>query len=230
MNGSKGTFITGLIVGAIVVAIGFFALSNTDLNKSDDLTADIVPDDIVDNNDPTAPGDGQPPIANIVVTKDDHVRGNFDAPITIVEYSDFQCPFCDRFHLTMLQVMDSYPDKVRWVYRHFPLGFHPFAQKAAEASECAADQGKFWEYADEPYKNQDSISEEYFSSLASQLGLDSGQFNSCLDSGKHTAKVTAQYQQGISEGVQGTPGGFINGQVLGGAVPFETIQAIIESL
>jgi len=227
MNGSKGTFIWGLIIVIVIAGIAAFALFNTDLNKSDDLTADILPDDIIDD---TNPDDSQPTVVDFQITQADHVRGDFNAPITILEYSDFQCPFCDDFHLTMVELIDKYPGQVRWVYRHFPSGFHEFAQQAAEASECAADQDKFWEYSDVLFSNQGIISADYFSQVASQIGLDEGQFNDCLDSGKYTTMVQDQFQDGINNGVQGTPGNFLNGQALGGALPIEAIESIIESL
>ena len=226
MNGSRGNFISGLIIGIIIAAVAFFALTNTDLSQDKAAIVDTgdgdVIDDVPDDDIIVGPVD-------MKVTNDDHIRGNADAPITIVEYSDFQCPFCSRFHDTMKQAM-AQNDNVRWVYRHFPLSFHDQAQKSAEASECAADQGKFWEYADLLYESQADLPNEPYSDLATKVGLDISAFEDCLDSGKHSSKVTAQFQQGVQDGVKGTPGGFINGVEIGGAVPLETIQAMIDAL
>ena len=169
--------------------------------------------------------------SSIDVDSDDHIRGNVDAPITILEYSDYQCPFCSRFHDTMIQILAEYPDKVRWVYRHFPLdSIHPYARKAAEASECAAEQDKFWEYSDQLFDNQSSIDLPFLKEVAQNIGLDTNQFNSCLDSEKYASKVEADYREGIDLGVQGTPGSFINGQSLGGAVPYDQLKKMIENL
>jgi protein-disulfide isomerase len=169
------------------------------------------------------------------VTKDDHIRGNKDAKITIVEYSDFECPFCGQFHPTMQQVMDEYGDDVRWVYRHFPLSFHPNAEPAANAAECAGAQGKFWEFADELFANQSKLSESFYKELAGQLGLNASKFESCLSSGKYLDKVRAQSQDGAAAGVTGTPGSFIIGPddtaiPVRGALPFSSIQSAIDSL
>lgn len=176
------------------------------------------------NNQPTASAE------DIEITTADHIRGNIDAPITILEYSDFQCPFCARFHETMIQVMENYPEDVRWVYKHFPIdSIHPLARTAAEASECAADQDKFWEYSDELYANYQSMTQSTFTTIAENLNLNMNDFNSCLDSDKYAEKVNTQFQEASSIGVTGTPGNFINGEVLGGAVPYEQLVQMIEA-
>lgn len=168
---------------------------------------------------------------DFVIDDTDHVRGNINAPVTIVEYSDFQCPFCARFHNTMNQIMAEYPEDVRWVYRHFPIdSIHPLARELAEASECAADQGKFWEYNDEVYANQQGISGSSAVSFASNIGLDMDKFNNCLDSGKYSEEVKADQSEGQSYGVTGTPGSFINGQALGGAAPYAQLKQMIDGI
>lgn len=169
------------------------------------------------------------------VTEDDHIRGNEDAPITIIEYSDFQCPYCSRFHPTMLQVMDEYTDSVRWVFRHFPLSFHAEATPAANAAECASEQGKFWEYADELFANQSSLGSEFYATLASDLGLNTTQWQDCFDTGKYNDVVEAQAQAGGAAGVSGTPGSFVidtdgNAIPIKGALPFSSVAAAIDSV
>lgn len=177
------------------------------------------------------PGPEQPSApVNITVSEDDHIRGPKNALITIVEYSDFQCPFCARFHPEMQKVVTTYGDKVRWVFRHFPLNqIHPEAQKASEASECAAEQGKFWEYADKLFENQTQLGTTVYEKLAKDLSLNTGKFSSCLSSGKYAEKVNNSLVEGSRYGVQGTPGSFINGQVVPGAVPFEQLKSIIDA-
>ena len=228
-NNPKKSFIFGLITGVAVLAvIGFFIMLGLYLDK--DKSVDAVPgggDKVAVNNQaaPTAGG------AEVSVATDDNIRGNQNAPITIVEFSDLQCPYCSKFHTTMQQVMENYPNDVKWVYKHFPLdSIHPYARPAAEASECAGEQGKFWEYTDKLFDNQSSLNQAYLSTAAEQVGLNTSQFESCLSSGKYESKVEADYREGLKLGVTGTPGSFINGQLIPGAVPYEQIESIIESL
>lgn len=167
---------------------------------------------------------------DITVTTADHMRGGENAKVTIVEYSDFECPFCARAHPTVKQVMDTYGDDVRIVYRHFPLSFHPQAQKAAEASECAADQGKFWEMHDLMFENQEALASgvTQFKQWAAQLKLNTTKFNSCLDSGEKASIVQAHADEGAALGVTGTPGFFVNGISVVGAQPFSVFKQIID--
>jgi protein-disulfide isomerase len=155
-------------------------------------------------------------------------KGPANAPITIVEFSDFQCPFCSRVNPTLAQVREKYGDKVRIVFRQYPLPFHQQAAKAAEASLCANDQGKFWEMHDALFANQQALQVEQLKAQATQLGLKAEEFNSCLDSGKHAAAVQADLKEGSAAGVNGTPAMFINGRFLSGAVPFEQVAEIID--
>lgn len=169
------------------------------------------------------------------VSDDDHVRGDINAPITVIEYSDFECPFCSRFHPTMQQVMADYSGKVRWVYRHFPLSFHPEALPAANASECAAEQNKFWEYADKLFENQDSLDNNYYKQIATELGLNMNQWQSCFDSSKYSDKIESQSAGGANAGVTGTPGSFIvdedgNAIPIKGALPYSSVASAIDQL
>jgi len=149
--------------------------------------------------------------------------------------TDFQCPYCGSFHPTMNKIMTEYKDKVRWVYRHFPLSFHPNAQPSALASECASEQGKFWEFADAMFANQDSLGDEYYKKLATDNKLNINKFNDCYTSKKYLSKIQSQAQTGGAAGVDGTPGTFVvdqngNAVPLKGAVSFETIKAEIDKL
>jgi len=126
-------------------------------------------------------------------------------------------------------VKEKYGDDVTIVYRHFPLSFHDRAQRAAEASECANDQGKFWDYHDALFANQRELQDEHLSQYAADVGLDTTAFNECLSSGKHVAKVENDMKEGSSAGMTGTPGFFINGRFIGGAQPLEVFTEIIDS-
>ncbi len=155
--------------------------------------------------------------------------GPEDAPVTIVEFSDFECPFCLRFHPTLQRVMDDYEGKVRLVYRQFPLNnIHPNAQKAAEASLCANDQGKFWELHDALFAQPGGLDVPSLKAKAAELGLDTGAFATCLDSGTHAAQVAADVEEGSRLGVSGTPALFINGRYLSGAQPYEVVARILD--
>jgi protein-disulfide isomerase len=149
-------------------------------------------------------------------------KGPASAPIEIIEFSDFQCPFCQRANPTVDQVLKTYGDRVRFVYRHFPLGNHPNARPAAEASQCAAEQGKFWEYHDRLFANPSKLGDPDLKQHAAALGLDTGKFNACVDSHKYKPQVDADVNAGEEAGVNGTPAFFVNGRMLSGAQPFES--------
>jgi protein-disulfide isomerase len=155
-------------------------------------------------------------------------RGPSDAPVQIVEFSDFQCPFCQRAYPTVMQVLKTYGDRVRLVYRHYPLQNHPAARPAAEASACAADQGKFWEYHDKLFANASRLSDADLKQHAADLGLDAQKFNACVDTRKFQGDVEADRVAGDEAGVSGTPAFFINGRPISGAQPFEAFKRVID--
>jgi protein-disulfide isomerase len=158
------------------------------------------------------------------------VKGPKDAPVTLVEFTDFHCPFCARVVATLKDVMQEYNGKIRWVFRDFPIAsLHPQAPKAAEAARCAGEQGKFWEYHDLLFESQSQTAAADFKRFAEQLKLDPKSFGQCLDSGKHQAAVEADVQEGARLGVTGTPTFFINGRILVGAQPLESFRKIIEA-
>lgn len=172
------------------------------------------------------------PVAIPPVTDDESIWGTKDAPIVLVEYSDFECPYCSNHAETIDQIKDVYGDKVTVIFRHFPLSFHANAQKAAESAECAGEQGKFWEMHDKLFEmnvNQ-NMSVANFKSAAAGLGLDTGKFDSCLDSGQMAQKVSKDMAGAQQAGVSGTPGTFINGQLVSGALPFEQFEQIFEQI
>ncbi len=156
-------------------------------------------------------------------------RGPEKAPITIVEFSDFECPFCSRAEGTVAQVLGAYGDKVRLVYRDFPLPMHPHAEKAAEAAHCAGDQGKYWEMHGRLFANQQALDIPALKKHAGELKLDQVKFDKCLDSGAKAKQVEAGRKAGEELGVTGTPAFFVNGMMLSGARPFEEFKSLIDS-
>ncbi len=158
------------------------------------------------------------------------VKGDPSAPITIVEFSDFQCPFCRRVEPTLTELLAKYKGRVKLAYRDFPLReAHPQAEIAAEGARCAGDQGKFWEFHDVLFSNPSKLDENSLVEHARALGLDEKQFRTCLSSGKFKNQVEADLQDGARAGVAGTPGFFINGASLEGAQPLAAFEKIIES-
>jgi|DewCreStandDraft_2_1066082.scaffolds.fasta_scaffold33849_1 protein-disulfide isomerase len=154
-------------------------------------------------------------------------RGPASAPVTIIEFSDYECPFCKRASSTVAEVLRHYGDKVRFVHRDFPLNFHQHARLAAEAAACAHAQGKFWEYHDRLWKAED-LSESGLKSLAKETGLDATKFDECLQKKPHTAAIDRDIEDGTAAGVNGTPAFFINGRMLSGAQPFEAFKQVID--
>lgn len=174
-----------------------------------------------------------------VSVDDDPMLGRKNAPVTIIEFSDFQCPFCRTFWNETLSLLKSnYIDtgKARFVYRDFPLSFHPSAHAAAEAGECADEQGKYWPMHDKIFSEQNKLGQgtvEFsvadLKKWAAAVGLNAGNFNQCLDSGKYRAEVDKDIADGSAAGVGGTPAFFINGRSVVGAQPFSAFQQAIEA-
>lgn len=251
----KTAFTVGLVGGVLgMCTLGFFVLlatvaranntggsffnlknnavvaANTNTNPSPVPTPTVT--------DPTTTPTTAPP----VVTDNDHLRGDVNAPITMITYSDYECPYCKSFHATMLQVMDAYKGQVKWVYRHFPLSFHANAQKQAEAAECAAELGgneAFWTFSDKVFErttsNGTGFALEALVPLAKEIGLNETEFKTCLDSGKYAAKVQAEEDAGAAAGITGTPGTFVvtadgKSQLIPGALPLTSITQIIDSV
>jgi protein-disulfide isomerase len=242
VNGTRRTsFFLGLMCGiagmSTLALVGFFALAfsgqgvklgsnNTNTNANSNVNA-------VANVNTADTGGGTVPTANVPsVTADDHVKGSANAKVTLIEYSDFQCPYCLNHKSTIDQILKDYGDKVRLVFRQFPLtSIHPEAEKAAEASECAAEQGKFWEMYEKIFADNaaGTMSVDKWKEEAKNLKLNTTQFNNCLDSGKYASKVSQEAAGGESAGVQGTPATFVNGELISGAVPYAQFKQVIDS-
>jgi protein-disulfide isomerase len=171
-----------------------------------------------------------PPIVRVAVSIEGApVRGAAQAPVTLVEFSDFHCPFCKRAQATLKQILDRYPGKVRHVFRDFPVdGLHPQARQAAEAARCAHDQGKFWEYHDVLFTSPPGATSDDLRRFAEQTGLAVQVFEHCILTGTHRVTVQQDLDEGTRLGVTGTPTFFINGRLLTGAQPLEAFARIIE--
>lgn len=188
---------------------------------------------------PAAPGQiaQQNLDAMVPVGPTDHIRGDINAKVVLVEYSDFQCPYCQRFHATMQQVFKDYGGKVAWVMRDFPLPFHDKAEKLAEAAECVAEAGgntAYWKMADAIFAGT-NVQLTDLAGLAQDSGVDKTKFQACLDSGKFASQIKTQLDAGAKAGIQGTPGSIIvnrNGKkdFINGALPIEQIKAQIDKL
>lgn len=162
------------------------------------------------------------------------VKGNADAKVTIVEYSDFQCPYCGKFvKESMGQIEAQYiaTGKAKIIFKDYPLSFHPFAQKAAEAGKCILEQGqeKFWKYHDTVFANQPQLNEENIKLWAAQSGVNVAKFTECYTTGRHTQLVLQEMQEGQQAGIQGTPGFLINGKLVSGAQPFAVFAQAIDA-
>ncbi|HEY9480883.1 MAG TPA: DsbA family protein [Candidatus Paceibacterota bacterium] len=179
------------------------------------------------------------PIKLTPITSQDHIRGTMNAKVTIVEYSDLECPFCKQYHAAIKEALAGYPaGTVAWVYRHFPLSIHPKAQKEAEATECAAAQGgneAFWKFVDRVFEvtpSNNKLDEAQLPVIAREIGLNVQTFQTCLNSGTYKAKVDAQAKSGATAGVTGTPMTFVvskKGPVgVRGAASAQTLKARID--
>ena len=170
----------------------------------------------------------EPPRLAIEVLPNDPVTGPSSARVEIVEFSDFQCPFCKRVMPILKQLTAKYPTQVKIVWKDFPLAIHPDARPAAEAAQCARDQGKFWEYHDKLFDNQSSMTPENLKQWAGQMGMDAAKFSACYDSAAHRALVQADMDEGTHAGVSSTPTMFVNGRAVVGSQPIEVFDEIIQ--
>lgn len=238
-----------VLFAAVFFVLGFVTHAVVDDDGGGTTAAAVNPDSAAgdstsgDTSSGTSSGAQPTPQPVVAATVDDDpYLGPEDAPVTIIEFSDYQCPFCERFFdETLPQLKQQYEGQVKFVYRDFPLrSIHPWAQKAAEAAECADDQGKFWPYHDLIFQNQDALNstlqsqgltgvQDSLKTFAADLSLDTATFDDCLDSGKYTSEVDKDLQDGQAAGVTGTPGFFINGVSIRGAQPFGVFQQVIDA-
>ena len=238
--GARSLFFGGFVLGLVVMAIPttFFATRAGTLGAPSAPSA-YAPTPTPSGADAAAP---QQPGPVKPVSKEDHVRGDANAKITLIEYSDLECPFCQRFHPTVKQLLEEYKGKVNWVYRHFPLSFHANAQKEAEASECAASLGgtdAYWKYIDAIFDrttaNGTGFALAALVPLAKEIGLDEKKFKDCLDSGKMAERIQKDFSEGQSAGVDGTPGTILitksgKSVLVPGAVPYDMLKSQVDQL
>ena len=163
-----------------------------------------------------------------VSADDDPYKGPETAPITIIQFAEYQCPYCGKAGESVEQVMKEYEGKVKMVFRDFPLSFHDRAIPAAVAANCAGEQGKYWEMHDQMMANQRALSEDDIKGYATNIGLDLSKLETCRADPKHVAEVQKDMEDGSAAGVSGTPAFFINGIMLSGALPFERFKEVID--
>lgn len=232
------SYTTPLLVGLLIVAVFVIGMMWQRLQMTDSNTA---------NNNPSAPsaaGQGQnppPPPARGEVTpvsESDHVRGNPNAKIAWIEYSDYECPFCGRIHPDLVQLLEEYPDDILWVYRHFPLeSIHPNARTLSYGAECAAElagEEAFWAYTDAAYEQQASSPDPV--ELGVEVGVSRAAMQECIDSGRYEDRVNADLVTGQEAGVTGTPGNVVLNtetgefQLIPGALPYAQLEAVVQQL
>jgi protein-disulfide isomerase len=231
----KTTFLLGLFVGiaifstisASVFTIAFFTGKGFNTQPGEEAAQVAAAPTDQPAEEPTTVVEEVP-----AVSSEDYIKGPENAKITLIEYSDFECPYCTGFKDTLEQILDEYGDDVRLVVRHFPLSFHANSKSAALATECAGEQGKFWEMHDKIFEANvnDNMGVDTWKKAAQDLGLNTKNFNDCLDNEKYADKITEQMQDGMKAGVKGTPATFVNGEMVSGALPYETFQQIIEQI
>lgn len=235
------TFIFGLIAGVAVSAvIGIIlVLAGVDIG-SKKTASNTTTKPTTTTTDTT--GDAQTFGDVKAISDEDYIRGDKDAELALIEYSDLECPFCQRFHPTMKQIMDEYDGKVKWVYRHFPLSFHANAQKESEAALCVGKLGgadKKWAFMDTIFERTTATGTgfplENLGPLAKEVGVDQTKFQKCLDDGEMAQRVADETADGSQAGVQGTPTTFLVGAdgktitAFPGAIPYAQVKAAIDS-
>lgn len=240
----KKLFFGGFVLGLLVMAIPMaYTAARAGLLPGGSGTIVAAPSGAPSPSAPSVPPNGNAAGPVKPVSKDDHLRGAKNPEFIMIEYSDLECPFCQRFHTTAKQALEEYKDKAAWVYRHYPLSFHANAQKEAEASECVAELGgadKYWKYIDTIFErttaNGTGFALDALAPLAKEVGVNEGKFKECLDGGKMTARVNKDLQEGQTAGVDGTPGTVLfrtkdkATRLVAGALPYEDFKREIEAL
>lgn len=236
-GGNKTMFFSGLFLGVAASALIGFGLVFSLVWNGSALGAGlaaggnggtVVPSIPSQPSAPAAPAGPVKPFD----AKTDWAIGANNAKVTLIEYSDFQCPFCQRHLPSVKQALADYPNDVRLVYRHYPLSFHPEAQKSGEASECAGKLGgneKFWAMHDELFANQSLLGRQMYIDTAKKIGLNEANFTKCLDSGETASQVSEDAASGNAAGVEGTPATYVNGALISGAVPYAELKAAIDA-
>lgn len=242
----KSALVVGLVGGLMTLCtLGFFVLLSKEMgagtlfaanNDTYNLPSNPTPQPVQPSNNQPAPAAAMPALTN-----KDHIRGDKNAPVTLVVYSDYECPFCKTFHPTTVQALQKYAGKLKMVFRHYPLPFHTNAAKEAEAAECVAELGgndAFWKFTDKIFErttsNGNGIALDALPSIAAEVGVNQSKFKSCLDSGKYASAIQDSMDKAGAAGVNGTPGSFLvakdgSTQLISGAVPLSQLQSAIEA-
>ncbi|MDX1535500.1 MAG: DsbA family protein [Candidatus Spechtbacterales bacterium] len=227
-----------IIIAGGLIAMAVYFSGGAGTNNTADLAADLGK---VNNNQQAGTQQQNPEeVSYREISQRDHIKGDRNAPVKIIEYSDTECPFCKRIHDTLQQVVDNYDGKVAWVYRHAPLEqLHQKAEREAQATECAYELGGhdgFWAYLDrlmEITPSNDGLADSQLPQIATYVGLDRAEFQSCLDSGKYADYVQADLEDAMTAGLRGTPYSVVvapNGKTypISGAQPYSAIKATID--
>jgi len=232
----------GLLGGVLVLCtIGFFILLGLVLDGKANLGEEaLAAQPSADAVAPSAPSPtpAPPPDAGVgdvkPIGEDEHILGSANAAVSLISYTDIECPFCGRFHPTLEKAVEEFDGQVKATVRHFPLSFHQNARSAANAAECAGEQGKYFEFLHELFANQGGLGTDFYDEVAGDLGLNASKFGDCVASEKYDDKISADMSSGLAAGVKGTPGTIIVGpngdpQLVPGAVPYEQLKAMIEA-
>jgi protein-disulfide isomerase len=223
---SLSSFILGFVFAAPIFIGGSWLVGSSQAavgNSSAQNAAANVASDTAGENMVNIPVD-------IQITEKDHILGGKDAGVTLVVYSDLQCPYCAKHYETIKALAEEYGNKILVVFRHFPLSFHQYSNTAANAAECASEQGKFWEFIDVAFQSQADYSDTFWAKLAGDLKLNVSKFNKCLTDKKYDSVVNDNISSGEIYGVQGTPTTFVNGELVSGAVPQSEFETNIDKL
>lgn len=236
---SKQAFWIGFVTAILSIGtLGFIILGSCVLSGDCSFERKEV-EEVVELDEKNAVGNGEATAPVVVtgvplVTEADHIQGDANAEITIITYTDFECPYCKRFHPTMKQVMEEYNGKVRWVLRDFPLSFHANAASAANAVECAGELGKYWEFTDKIFESSE-LGKDAYVKIATDLGLNADTFTKCVDDNKYADSIDTEADGGAAAGVSGTPASFIidkqgNATPIKGALPFDSIASALDGM
>lgn len=226
----KNSLTSTVVIGLAIIILGFLLIKSSPLSRQGSARN-------INSSSESPIG-----ISNLKpADNNDHIRGSLEAPVKIIEYSDTECPFCKNFHFTMRQLVGEYDGKVAWIYRHFPVSStHPKALKEAEATECAAELGgkeMFWIYINRLFEitpSNNQLDLEKLEGLAEEVGLSKEKFKTCLDSGKHSSKISSEIFESMKLGISGTPYTVViapNGRKfeIRGAQSREAVQSVIET-
>lgn len=233
-SNGRATLIAALLISFSIIGASFFVASSLDRATAQ---IEVATELLEDLPLAAAPGaNARPPRPNRpdanreyeVALGDAPVRGSEDAVVTIVEWSDFQCPFCNRVSPTLAKIEEEYGDRVKLAFKHMPLSIHPQAGAAHAASEAAHRQGKFWEMHDRIFANQRDLAVETLEGYAEAIGLDMDQFRNDMKAKETAQRINDDLQQAATLGVTGTPSFFINGKFLSGAQPFANFKRVID--